>query len=132
MRWHKTWRAADGLYIEEIGSDALKAYRLTERAWSPTLLQQYARCPYRFALRGIFGLRPADRPTGIQRMDPAERGNLYHAVQFELLSELRAAGLDDGNLARALERLDAILQVEGERAAKELAPAIPAIWRSEV
>jgi ATP-dependent helicase/nuclease subunit B len=135
MRWHKSWKAADGLFIEEIGSDALKAYRLTERAWSPTLLQQYARCPYRFALRGIFGLRPADRPTGIQRMDPAERGNLYHVVQFELLSDLRAAGLvpfNDGNLADALERLDAILLVEAARAERELAPAIPAIWRSEV
>ena len=135
MRWHKAWKAADGLFIEEIGSDALKAYRLTERAWSPTLLQQYARCPYRFALRGIFGLRPAERPTGIQRMDPAERGNLYHAVQFELLRDLRAAGLvpvNGSNLAAALERLDAVLQVEAARAERELAPAIPAIWRGEV
>ena len=135
MRWHKSWKAADGLFIEEIGSDALKAYRLTERAWSPSLLQQYARCPYRFALRGIFGLRPPDRPTGVQRMDPAERGNLYHAVQFELLSHLRAAGLvplTSGNLAAALERLDAILQVEAARAETELAPAIPEIWRAEV
>ena len=24
MRWHKAWKAADGLFIEEIGSDALK------------------------------------------------------------------------------------------------------------
>ena len=134
MRWHKTWRAADGLYIEEIGSDALKAYRLTERAWSPTLLQQYARCPYRFALRGIFGLRPADRPTGIQRMDPAARGNLYHAVQFELLSDLRAAGRcrSTAESCRALERLDAILQAEATAPRVELAPAIPAIWRGEV
>jgi len=135
MRWHKSWKAADGLFIEEIGSDALKAYRLTERAWPPTLLQQYARCPYRFALRGIFGLRPAERPAGIQRMDPAERGNLYHAVQFELLRELRAAGLvpvNEGNLGSALEWLDAILQVEAARAERELAPAIPRIWRAEV
>ncbi len=135
MRWHQSWKAADGLFIEEIGSHALKAYRLTERPWSPTLLQQYARCPYRFALRGIFGLRPADRPTGIQRMDPAERGNLYHAVQFELLGDLAAAGLapvNGGNLAKALERLDAILEVEAARAERDLAPAIPAIWRGEV
>jgi CRISPR/Cas system-associated exonuclease Cas4 (RecB family) len=135
MRWHKTWRAADGLFIEEIGGDELKAYRLTERAWSPSVLQQYARCPYRFALRGIFGLRPAERPVGIQRMDPAERGNLYHAVQYELLRELRAAGLvpvNSGYLGGALERLDAILQAEAARAEQELAPAIPEIWRGEV
>ena len=135
MRWHKPWKAADGLFIEEIGSDALQPYRLTARAWSPSLLQQYARCPYRFALRGIFGLRPADRPAAIQRMDPAERGNLYHAVQFQLLRDLAAAGpvpVNGENLAAALERLDAILQTEAARAEADLAPAIPRIWRAEV
>jgi RecB family exonuclease len=135
MRWHKPWKAADGLFIEEIGSDALKPYRLTARAWPATLLQQYARCPYRFALRGIFGLRPAERPAGIQRMDPAERGNLYHAVQFQLLGELAAAGLapvTGENLAAALERLDVVLQAEAARTESELAPAIPRIWRAEV
>jgi ATP-dependent helicase/nuclease subunit B len=135
MRWHKPWKPADGLFIEEIGSDALKAYRLTARPWSPSLLQQYARCPYRFALRGIFGLRPADRPAGIQRMDPADRGNLYHAVQFELLRDLAKAGLvpvTGENLAAALGRLDAILEAEAARAESDLAPAIPRIWRAEV
>ncbi len=135
MRWHKPWKPADGLFIEEIGSDALQPFRLTGRAWSPSLLQQYARCPYRFALRGIFGLRPAERPVGIQRMDPADRGNLYHAVQFALLRDLAAAGLvpiSGENLAAALERLDAILQAEAERAESDLAPAIPQIWRAEV
>ena len=135
MRWHKPWKPADGLFIEEIGSDALKPYRLTERPWSPTLLQQYARCPYRFALRGIFGLRPAERPAGIQRMNPADRGNLYHAVQFELLRDLAAAGLvpvSNENLAAALDRLDAILETEAARAESDLAPAIPRIWRAEV
>jgi ATP-dependent helicase/nuclease subunit B len=135
LRWHKPWKPADGLFIEEIGSDALKPYRLTERPWSPSLLQQYARCPYRFALRGIFGLRPAERPAGIQRMDPADRGNLYHAVQFELLRDLAAAALVPVNsetLAVALERLDDILEVEAAHAEADLAPAIPQIWRAEV
>jgi ATP-dependent helicase/nuclease subunit B len=135
MRWHKPWRPADGLFIEEIGSDALKAYRLTERPWSPSVLQQFARCPYRFALRGIFGLRPAERPVGIQRMDPAERGNLYHAVQFELLRDLGAAGrlpVTGENLAQALERLDVILRAEAARAESDLAPAIPQIWLAAV
>ena len=122
MRWHKPWKAADGLFIEEIGSDALTPYRLTARAWSPSVLQQYARCPYRFALRGIFGLRPAERPGGIQRMDPATRGEIYHAVQFELLRDLaeRAATGHGGNLPAALERLDAVLH--------EVAEAPRPIW----
>jgi CRISPR/Cas system-associated exonuclease Cas4 (RecB family) len=135
VRWHKPWKAADGLFIEEIGSDALQAYRLTARAWSPSVLQQYARCPYRFALRGILGLRPAERPGGIQRMDPATRGEMFHAVQFQLLRDLAERAslpVTADNLQIALERLDAVLREVAAEAEARLAPAIPQIWRSEV
>jgi RecB family exonuclease len=120
-RWHKPWKSADGLVVPEIGDDALAPYLLTQRAWSPSALQQYARCPYRFALHGIFGLRAAERPAGIQRMDPATRGELYHAVQFELLRE-----------PEPLARLDEVLERVAARFAAALAPAIPQIWRATV
>jgi CRISPR/Cas system-associated exonuclease Cas4 (RecB family) len=122
-RWHKPWKAADGLLIEEIGSDALKEYLLTARPWSASSLQQFARCPYRFALHGILGLRPAQRPQAIQRLDPATRGQIYHEVQFELL---RCGG------ERASERLDDVLREVAERWKEELAAAIPQIWDSEM
>jgi len=134
-RWHKTWKAPDGLFIEEIGSQDLAPYLLSARAWSPSVLQQYARCPYRFALRGIHGLRPAEQPAAIQRMDPAARGDIYHKVQFELLRDLADRGalpVTAENLAEALERLDVLMQQVAERAEADLAPAIPQIWRSEV
>jgi ATP-dependent helicase/nuclease subunit B len=134
-RWHKPWKAADGLFVEEIGSDALSKFFLTEHAWSPSVLQQYARCPYRFALRGIFGLRPAEQPAGIQRMDPATRGEIYHSVQFELLRGLEQSGglpVTSENLETALERLDKVLQQEARRFEDELAPAIPQIWHAEI
>jgi CRISPR/Cas system-associated exonuclease Cas4 (RecB family) len=135
MRWHKPWKGADGLMVEEIGSDTMKPYPLGERAWSPSLLEQYARCPYRFALRGILGLRPADRPVGIQRMDPAVRGQIYHEVQFELLRELTGRGMapvTQANRADALELLGEVVERVASRAEAELAPAIPQIWQSEV
>ena len=120
-RWHKPWKPADGLVVPEIGSDTLAPYLLSRRAWSPSALQQYARCPYRFALHGIFGLRAAERPTGIQRMDPATRGELYHAVQFELLRE-----------PEPLARLDEVLERVASRFETDLAPAIPQIWRAAI
>lgn len=123
MRWHKAWKAADGLLIEEIGADTLKPYQMTTRAWSPSSLQQYARCPYRFALHGIFDLRPAERPQGVQRLNPATRGRIYHEVQFRLLR-------DGGK--NALDQLDSVLREVTERWKDELAPAIPQIWDSEV
>jgi ATP-dependent helicase/nuclease subunit B len=123
VRWHKTWKAADGLIVEEIGSDALKPYFLTEKAWSASALQEYARCPYRFALHGIFGLRPSERPVAIQRMDPATRGEIFHAVLREILSNSTEITLE--NVEIALEKV-------AEAAKLELAPAIPQIWTSEI
>ncbi len=123
-RWRKSWKPSDGLVIEEIGSDALSEYRLTKRAWSPSGLQQFARCPYRFALHGIHGLRPAEQPSGIQRMSPATRGNIFHAVQFELLRE--------GGFTDAFERLDGVVARVAARYRDELAPAIPHIWDAEI
>src|SRR5262249_35667862 len=99
------------------------AFRLASRTWSPSGLQQYARCPYRFALQGIFGLHPEERPQGIQRLDPATRGQIFHEVQFQLLRD------GEGNL---LERLDGVLCEVAERWKDALAPAIPQIWDSEV
>ncbi len=120
-RWHKAWKPADGLIVEQIGSDTLAPYFLAARPWSPSALQQYPRCPYRFALRGIFGLRTADRPTGVQRMDPITRGLLYHEVQYKLLTAPDPLG-----------RLDAVLDQVAARFEADLAPAIPQIWRAEV
>jgi len=134
-RWHKPWKAADGLFIEEIGSHALAPYLLSQRAWSPSVLQQYARCPYRFALRGIHGLRPAEAPAGIQRMDPATRGEIYHAVQFELFRDLaqsQSLPVKADNLDAALDRLDAVVESVAQRFEADLSPAIPQIWRAEV
>jgi CRISPR/Cas system-associated exonuclease Cas4 (RecB family) len=121
-RWHKQWKAADGLIVDEIGSDAMKPYGLTARAWSPSVLQEYARCPYRFALQGVFGLRAAERPVGIQRMDPMTRGMIYHEIQYDLL---RGA-------ERSLEVLAQIVERVAAKWEADLAPAIPQIWRSEV
>jgi CRISPR/Cas system-associated exonuclease Cas4 (RecB family) len=123
IRWHKPWKAADGLLIEEIGSDALQTFRLAARPWSPSALQQYARCPYHFALHSVFGLRPRERPQGIQRLDPAVRGQIFHEVQFRLLR-------DGGE--NALEKLDTVLLEVTDRWKDELAPAIRQIWDSEV
>src|SRR5262249_18539419 len=104
-RWHPAWKAADGLYVQEIGSDLMKPYGLRQRAWTPSMLEEYARCPYRFVLRGIHGLREAQRPAAIQRMDPATRGIIYHEAQKELLEA-----------SNWLERLDDVLySVAGER-----------------
>jgi len=135
-RWKPAWKEADGLITSERSAlDALAEHRLTARPWSPSALERFAVCPYRFALAGIHGLRPREESAPLEQLDPLTRGALFHAVQFALLGDLRDAGLlpvDPAHLEQALEHADAALvRVAGEYE-EQLAPAIPRVWRSGI
>ncbi len=112
-RWAPKWTEADGLITKDPDAlAALAAHRLNVRAWSPSALQQFAVCPYQFALSGIYGLRPREQVAPIEQMDPLTRGALFHAVQFALLGELRTRALLPVNperLAKVLELADRVL-----------------------
>ena len=69
----------------------LKQQRFARRSYSPSALQQFAACPYRFLLHAIFQLRPREASVPLEQMDPLTRGALFHAVQFELFRELSRA-----------------------------------------
>ncbi|HTU48500.1 MAG TPA: PD-(D/E)XK nuclease family protein [Bryobacteraceae bacterium] len=134
-RWHKPWKPADGLIVEEIGDPALPAYRLAKRPYAVSALQQFARCPYRFALHSIFQLRPQDTVSRIQRIHPDTRGELYHRVQFELMRDLKAQNLlpmNAGNFNTVIERLEQILERSAAEYAHEFDPAIPQVWKTEI
>ena len=68
-------------------------HTLGARSYSPTALQNYARCPYRFFLQAIHGLAPREVPEAIDELDPLQRGSLIHDVQFELFARLREENL---------------------------------------
>lgn len=137
FRWEsKTWRESDGLISTDAGTLAVLAeHRLTARAWSPSALQRFAVCPYQFALHGIYGLRPRESPEALEQMDPLTRGALFHAVQFQLLGELKSAVLLPVNAKRltpALAIADRVLNRVAEEFADKLAPAIERVWRTEI
>jgi CRISPR/Cas system-associated exonuclease Cas4 (RecB family) len=135
-RWIKRWTPADGLV--EPSADALAALAAhlpSLRPFSPTALQDYAACPYRFLLRAVHRLSPREVPEAIDEIDPLSRGKLLHEVQFELLRELQQAGalpLSRGGLDPARARLEVILQRVAARWKDELSPAIPRIWDDSI
>jgi ATP-dependent helicase/nuclease subunit B len=90
QRWSRNWTSADGLLNQ---SDAVRAimggHTLAARSYSPTALQNFARCPYRFFLYAVHGLFPREIPVMIDELDPLQRGSLIHDVQFELFARLR-------------------------------------------
>lgn len=135
-RWRPAWKESDGLLTRDAATlSALGEHRLAARAWSPSSLEQFAGCPYKFALHGILRLRPREDAAPLQYLDPMTRGALFHAVQFALLGELRSAGLLPVNAQRlpdALAAADRTLERVARQYEEDLAPAIPRVWKTEV
>lgn len=135
-RWHRNWHPVDGLIVsEEAALSALETQRLMTRPWSPSTLETFAVCPYKFALRGIYSLREREQPVALEKLDARTRGSLFHDVQKQLYGQLRDANalpvtLD--NLKDALARLESVLEHVAGDYAEKLAPAIPRVWAAEI
>ncbi len=140
-RWAQKWSPADGLVSSNPETlRILHSHKPTERSYSPTSLQHFAACPYRFYLQGMLRLRRRDRIEQLEQMDPLTRGALFHQVQFELLSLLKDRRLlpmqgrhQEHDYLETVYRLtDQTLEAVAKRYEEDLAPAIPRVWRSEV
>jgi len=130
------WFPADGIVEPDAATRAVLAtHRLAARAYSPSALQHFAACPYRFLLHAIHKLRPREEKVALEQMDPLTRGALFHEAQFRLFRELQLAQLlpmRPQNKARILEIADEVLDRVAAKNEEDLAPAIPRVWRSEV
>jgi len=135
-RWNHKWRPADGLVTDDSAAlDALRTHQLAARGWSPSALENFAMCPYKFALHGIYRLKPRDESEQLQQMDPRTRGALFHEIQFELFQDLQRSALlpvNDERLPEALRHADTILNNVAAKYQEKLAPAIPRVWKSEI
>ena len=135
-RWRNLWTAADGLVDPDQATlRVLESQRLSKRSYSPSSLQQFAACPYRFLLHAISQFRPREAAAPLEQMDPLTRGALFHDVQFELFRKLKEADLlpvTSAGLEETLDLADRVLDQVALKAQDELAPAIPRVWNSEV
>ena len=136
-RWKRPWSRYDGLC--GIGGDTkelLAAHRLAARPYSPSSLQHFAVCPYKFLLAAVHRLRPREEvEPPIERMDPLTRGRMFHQVQAELVRTL--GGRDGLPVTRARVRdaetvVDAVLDRVAADYEEQLAPAIAGVWKDEI
>ena len=131
-RWKSSWTKADGmLRLDESTREGLAAHRLGSREYSPTALELFARCPYRFYLSSILRLSPRDEIAALEELDPRQRGRLVHDVQMRVMRALKAADalpVTSERLALALSVLDEHLDATAARYREELAPAIERVW----
>jgi len=81
----------DGILTGEEDITADLAVRFgPERAWSPTSLEMYVGCPFRFYCAYVLGL--AALPEAERTISAADRGSLVHEILREFYERWRAAG----------------------------------------
>ena len=136
QRWHAGWNSDDGLVLgRQYPRSLLAAHQLDARSFSPTALQNFALCPYRFYLNTIAKLKPRDTAEHLDSVDPLTLGSLLHSVLHETCLVLRERGMLPLSESR-METAQAILRdlFEGvvARAKEAFFPAIERVWAQDM
>jgi CRISPR/Cas system-associated exonuclease Cas4 (RecB family) len=135
-KWLRRWTSFDGLVDpDEAASEALASHRLGSRSFSPTALQHFAACPYRFFLQAVHRLQPREEAAALEVIDPLTRGSLFHKVQYEIMTLLREAKMlpvTPRNVDRAIAAVDDVLDRVAARYEDDLWPAIPKVWEDGI
>jgi RecB family exonuclease len=136
-RWERRrWSELDGIVrATDETAPVLAKYRLTERPYSPSALQHYAACPYRFFLAAIQRLEPRREIAPLEQLDPLMRGKLFHRVQAETLRALarvEALPVTPARLGTAERVLGETMDAVAAQFHENLAPAIRRVWDDEV
>lgn len=107
----------DGLLSGDPEIIALLAERFGEEAvFSPTVLETYADCPFRFYLEHLLGLTPI--PAADPDLTARERGGLIHRIVYRFYSDWRREGngaVTEADLQNALQRILATAREEVAR-----------------
>jgi CRISPR/Cas system-associated exonuclease Cas4 (RecB family) len=81
-----------GMWDGLVGEAADGARRLTDGAISPTSLEAYAECGYRYFCSQVLRLRSVKEPEEREMMEAHARGSLAHDVLERFFREMQASG----------------------------------------
>lgn len=141
-RWSKDFTPYDGLVAlsPKDGADAERAQKLRARldplnaSWpvSASRLALYSRCGFQYFLEHVLKLEPTLEPEERRKLEPLERGTLFHDVAERFLRELRDQAqlpVRDSEAARA--RLFEIADLALDRHVAGSPPRFTLLWERE-
>lgn len=90
-RWgQKVFTEYDGMLTSDAARRVLQQrYTIGGRYVSPTSLETYAACPYRYLLGTILGLEPFAKPERAVTISPLDRGTLLHEILWDFFVTVR-------------------------------------------
>jgi RecB family exonuclease len=97
------------------------------RQTSPTALETYATCPYRYFVRQMLHVHAVPEPGEALEMSPLDRGNMVHRILEDWVREGQASG-DWLAFVQNGDRLLAIAESEFERSGKSGLAGLPVTW----
>ncbi len=141
-RWSSRLTPYDGLvaFSPKDGEAALDAAKLLERldparpgqTLSASRLAVFTRCGFQYLLGHVLRLEAREVPEERKRLEPLERGNLFHRVAEEFLRERRELGrLPVTNDAPSQERLLALADTALAGLVEGSPPRFTLLWERE-
>jgi ATP-dependent helicase/nuclease subunit B len=123
----------DGNLASMADSSRLRSFVDGSRELSPTALEVWSACPYRFFLQSVLRVAPTDDPEEQWTIDAAEKGSLVHDVLERFFSELAPDHRPRGGeayTAHDMERLERVAQ-DRLRTAEDTGDAgHPLVWEA--
>jgi RecB family exonuclease len=99
---------------------------------SPTSLEAWATCPFRYFLAKVLGLAAVEAPEELDTISAADRGSLVHLVLERLVREgLAPAGADEPWSDAAHRRAEELVAEVGERLRRDGRTGLDLPWRVE-
>jgi RecB family exonuclease len=141
-RWSGDLTAYDGLvaYAPREGADADRAQMLREKLdpmrarWpvSASRLALYSRCGFQYFLEHVLHLEPTLEPVERKKLEPLERGNLFHDVAERFLRELREGGrLPVSDVPETQQRLLELADQALDEHVAGTPPRLTVLWERE-
>jgi RecB family exonuclease len=141
-RWSRQLTPFDGLVAfatrdgvaDDVAAEVTRRLDPVRAPWpiSASRLATYARCGFQYMIQHVLRIEAVDEPEERRRLDPLERGSLFHEVAEHFLRELRDRGelpVDDGPEMR--RRLVELADERLEAMVASSPPRFTALWEKE-
>jgi ATP-dependent helicase/nuclease subunit B len=119
----------DGLFRDPLVVEWAGKQFGPQRVFSPTALEDYVACPFRFLLRHVLRLEPLEQPR--EQIEVTRRGMAFHRALARLHRRLKEQGVhapSDGVHDEVAREITAAVEEDVERAA---GPASKELWKLE-